>query len=457
VGQVDNLSYSFDGDPRQVDNLSYVIGWIVAEAKLLPANALEKNAPKAVPPLAGFWFRLGALALDIFLLRLALQMTYPALRPLYLSIGSALVVVGPLVAFVYLVLAEGPVGKGMTLGKAIVGIRTTDLSGERASISAAAIRAALLLVLALPFLGSEMGARCAANGDRNGLFLASGMLRGMAMAFIIANVFLVVLHPLKQTAHDLLAGTLVVREAGAHHLSVFLEQIEGQLAPLQRRAIQVAAVAFVALSAINMFGEYRQVFSAEGENYLRFMRLFDKEFRYGPFRPNYRGTMLGWVEGRLASDGMTSESWTRRLNVLAKSGDRPTSQSHTVVLEFRSSGAVKADDLGDSQALAGLGSRAVAWIEREIRDDVYPLDRKMRSRSEIIFQPRCVTLLFVENVNLLLYNHESVIDAEIRPLAIPKSLYEEDVAAREAASAAHASNEATTQTAATDRPTTGGR
>ena len=122
------------------------------ERPLLSPDALDKNAPRLTPPLAGFWFRVGALALDIFLIRMALQMTYPLLKPLYLSLGEASPLVGLAVAYLYLFLAEGPVGKGLTLGKAVVGIRTTDLDGEPLSTGAAAIRAALVFLLILVFL-----------------------------------------------------------------------------------------------------------------------------------------------------------------------------------------------------------------------------------------------------------------------------------------------------------------
>jgi len=430
----------------------------MAEAKLLPANALEKNAPKVVPPLAGFWFRLGALALDIILIRLALQATFPALRPMYLSMGASAIVVGPLVALVYLLLAEGPVGKGMTLGKAIVGIRTTDFAGRQPSLGAAAIRTSLLLVLALPLLGGEMAARMAAQGDAVGLFVAGTLVKGLATAFIIANVFLVVLHPLKQTVHDLLARTLVVREAGAHNLADFLEQVEGQVAPLHRRAVRVAAIAFLALGAINMFGDYRQISSAEGKRYLGFTRSFGREFRYGPFRPDYRGAMFGWVESRVASDGITSGTWALRMAALAKSGDRPTSQSHTVVFEMRSSSAVARDDLGTSEALAALGARALAWTEQQIKADGYPLDRQARSRSETIFQPRHLALLFVENVDLLFYRQTRVVHAEILPLGIARSFYaEEEAAIRKAAEAAISlTTNTATVPAGADRPSSGG-
>ena len=72
--------------------------------QLLPADALAKNAPRTILPLAGFWFRLGALLIDIFILRMALQLTYSALRPFYLSLGPGSTVFGLLVAFVLAIL-----------------------------------------------------------------------------------------------------------------------------------------------------------------------------------------------------------------------------------------------------------------------------------------------------------------------------------------------------------------
>jgi len=421
--------------------------------KLLPADALEKNAPRTIPPLAGFWFRLAALALDIFLLRLAVQATFPALRPFYQSLGSASLAAGLLLAYLYLMLAEGPVGKGMTLGKAILGIRTTNLRGEPLSIQAAAMRAALLLILALPILGGDIAAQCAARGDRNGVFLASAVVKGLASAFLMANVFLVVLHPLKQTAHDLLAGTLVVREAGAHNLSAFLQQATGQIAPLQRRAIQIASVAFVALAAINAFGEYRQIFSSEGDRYFRFVQSFGQEFRYGPFQPHYQGTFYGSFKSRVAHDGLTTGSWTVHWPAGAKPGDGPTSRSHTVVFEFRSRSAIRPDDIGTSQELAAVGMRAVVWTQQQIQNDIYPLDRETRQRaSDNIFQPRYLALLFSREVNALLFGSDRVVYAKILPLLVPEGFYEQESASASVA-APKTKDEQTTRTTLRTIPT----
>jgi len=408
----------------------------MADEKLLPADALERNAPKAVLPLAGFWFRLGALALDIFLIRLAIQTTYPALQPLYLSLGSGSVVVPLAVSFLYLALGEGPVGKGKTLGKAIVQIRATDLRGEMLSAPAAALRALLMLPLAAPFLGGEMGVRLALRGRQTGEFLAGAGLGGLGTSYVLASVFLAVLHPLKRTVADLAAGSIVVREAGAQNLALFLEQIQGQLAASQRRAIQVAAMAFVALSAVYGLTQYKKVFSAESEQYSKFAQSFDNDLAYHQLTPTLGAVPFGAVETVLAREGLTTASWATRLPKPAKPGEGLTSQTQVVVIQFRSNSAVRSDDLGTTRDLDALMTRAVAWIEDHIRNDVYLLDRKSRMTmagafpaKPPIFQPRLAAVVFVEEIDLLYLRNTRFVWADVWPLTLPAGFYEEDLRA----------------------------
>lgn len=414
--------------------------------QLLPADALAKNAPRTILPLAGFWFRLGALLIDIFILRMALQLTYSALRPFYLSLGPGSTVFGLLVAFAYLVLAEGPVGKGMTLGKAILGIRTTDARGDEPTTTAAAIRAALLLVIALPFLAGQIEAPLLVGGNRSGVVAARALFSSLPSAFIIANVFLVVLHPLKQTVPDLLAKTLVVRQAGEHNLSAFLEQAAEQIEPLERRAFRVATIAFLAFGALNLIMSSKDIFSPDGERALRFLRSFNQEFRYGTFTPLFQPALFGSVERRLAQDGLTSESWATHLATSVNSARHAadwTSQSHTLVIEFRSRRPIAPDAAGTPEQMAALRSRALSWTERQIKEDIYPLDRETRTRKRsrddraggqndlLMFQPLYLALLFVEDINLLLFRRDKVVHAEILPLTLPAGFYEnEERAAR---------------------------
>ena len=434
----------------------------MAEEKLLPADALEKNAPKAIPPLAGFWFRLGALALDLFLIRLVLQVTYPALQPFYLSLGSGSVVVPLAVSFLYLALGEGPVGKGKTLGKAILQIRATDLRGEMLSPPAAALRALLMLLLAAPFLGGEVAVRLAVRGQRVGEFLAGAGLNGLGTSYILANVFLVVLDPLKRTVPDHVAGSIVVREAGAHNLPLFLEQIQGQAAPLQRRAIQVAWLAFVALGAIYGFTQYRRVFSAESEQYAQFAQSFDKDFAYNHLRPTLGAVPLGAVENVLAREGLTTASWAAHLPKPTKPGEALTSQTQVVVIQFRSNSAIRSDDLGTTKDLDVLMTRAVSWTDDHIQNDIYLLDRKSRMTmagafpaKPPIFQPRLVAVVFVEEVSLLYLRNSRFVWADVRPLALPASFYQEDLRAARKIQEETQTRQKKVSSGASDRPTSG--
>jgi uncharacterized RDD family membrane protein YckC len=372
-----------------------------------------------------------------------LRLTYPLLRPVYLTLGEASVLAGLFVAFLYVALAEGPAGKGQTVGKRVCGIRTTDADGEPLTGRAAAIRAALLLALALPFLGGYVNQHLIAGGERGTILLVKAVFEGCATAYIIANVFLVVLHPLKQTVHDLAARTIVVREAGSHNLAAFLEQNAEHIAPLQQRAFKIAGIAFIALAAVNVFGTYRQLSSDDFGESFRFLREFEEEFQYDDFQPKLQWATLGWLQVQLGLERPTTASATVKFDVPPVAGETPTVTTHTLVISFRTHTAIPPIDAATSDALRVLGTRAVAWAERRIREDLFPLDLEGRSRTPSsrsggnegdvkVFQPRYIALMLVERVDLLLFKDERVVWVDVFPLGISKQFYQnERKAARE--------------------------
>ncbi|MCX8037006.1 MAG: RDD family protein [Candidatus Sumerlaeia bacterium] len=396
----------------------------MANEGLLPADALEKNAPRPIPPLAGFWFRLGALAIDIFLLRIVFQLTFPLLRTPALQMGSWSVFLGVAVAFIYLFLAEGPVGKGVTVGKAILGIRTTSLLGEPLSPAAAAVRAALLMVLAVPFLCAEWTGHLVLYGNQTAIFFAAGIANGLARAYIVANAFLCVLHPFKQGVHDLAAGSLVLREAGAHNLPAFMEQAAVQASSLRRRALQVSGIAFAALSALHGFSSYRQIFSADAGKQIAFIQSFAREFRSGPFEPFYQPTRLDVVLKWLAEDNQTTtDPLSATVGRQTEANTRPTSDAHVIAIVFRARTAVRPDIHLSSDTVDSLAGRAVRWSEQQITEGLYPFDRESRTRASGIFQPKFLAMVFVEQCNLLLYGQEQIIASKVKPMAIPVGFY----------------------------------
>lgn len=425
--------------------------------QLLSPDALEKNVARPVPPLAGFWFRLGALLLDLLLMRIVLQATYPLMRPVYLSLGPLAAQVVLVVLFVYALLAAGPVGKGSTLGKAVIGIRAVGLRGEPLAPGAAAMRALLwliaamvLLLVVLPVLtwylpplaivfpptGLDIATSYGLRGHQAIAFTIEAAITALGMSYAVANIFLIALDPLKRTAHDLAAQSLVIREAGAHNLSDFMEQIEPNLVPLSRRATRVAVIAFFVVAAISASLGYRDMSSPLYRQHVEEIEQFHRELAYGHFRVSHHLATLGLVEDALARDGLTTQSWALRLPT---PGDHPTSGAHAIVFLFRSNTAIEPDQIGTTEQLDDLSSRAVSWAERQITRNGPLLNRDLRmqmaqttSSDSLVFQPRYATLLFTEDVNLLVYrSRPRIVWNDIRPLQLPADFYDEDRRAAE--------------------------
>jgi len=413
----------------------------MADEGLLPANARDRNALRPVPPLASFWHRLGAVLVDLLLVYMLLRLTFPLLRPFYLQVGAWSVLLTLALVYVYLFLAEGPVGKGRTVGKAVLGIQTTDANGAPLRPTAAAVRAGVMLPYMLPLLSGELSGPFI-GADPTRFYLAQLATHGVGSACIIANVFLAAMHPLRQTVPDLAAGSLVLREAGAHQLAAFQEQVAEQAAPLDRRAKQVAFLAFVALTGVSAFFQYRTLFNPDARRQFRFMEEFRKEFRFQDMTPVFMpGRMLD-LQFLLQREGHTTESITALLKK-AGAADQPSTDTHLVMVVFRSRSAIEPEDLGPPERMQELTRAVAAWAARSIRENAFPLNRESRVRragperaggKPFVFQPRHVALLFVEEINLLLYpftlmppgfhSDIRIVHAEIAPLELSESFYE---------------------------------
>jgi uncharacterized RDD family membrane protein YckC len=409
----------------------------MADEGLLPANALE-NAPKVIPPLAGFWFRFGALVLDLLILHLVLRVTFPALQPLYLAIGKASTALALLLIFLYLFLSDGPIGKGMTLGKMALKIRATDATGAPLRPTAAALRALGMLGYAVPLLWSEVARPFESQGEPNRVFAITFLMWDLATGYVMANIFLVVLHPLKQGAHDLLAGSVVVREAGARQLPAYLVGVAEYAPMLRRRALQTGLAAFVILTAVAAYRDYRRTFSPEERERLQLQWDLAERFAYGNFQADLMPARLRDLFQDLRLHGFTTDT----LKVeYARAGlpDPSTTATFALAILFMSPTRVAADDIGTTAELAALKQRAADWVEQALRENRYPLADRQRKRMEkdresgkeyilAVFQPRYGALLYSEDVYLILFGSRRYVHFELFPLKIPEGLYEKELA-----------------------------
>lgn len=167
-------------------------------------------------PIAGFWRRFAALLFDFMLLWGVMRVAGWVFLDQMLAAPNLAGRLAVIAAFLYFALGNGPVGGGRTVGKVIVGIRTTDLDGNAPTFLQGVLRTAILFpafavsLLVKPLLGGS-DSFAAAQWT---IILQSYL----TLAVLIGCVFAIIFNPFRQGFHDYWAKTLV-RPAGAPQLS----------------------------------------------------------------------------------------------------------------------------------------------------------------------------------------------------------------------------------------------
>lgn len=175
---------------------------------------------------AGFFRRMGAMTFDFLLLYTVQRVLAGMLKEPILANPEAAWFIAGLLGFAYFALGDGPVGKGRTVGKFLVGIRVTTLDGGVPTLLQAAIRNALLFPAIIisrcvnpwafdssTFFGTQMS-----------LILTVYLMASL----FIANVFAMIFNPFKMGLHDYVARTLVRPSAsGQESFAALCERVGG--------------------------------------------------------------------------------------------------------------------------------------------------------------------------------------------------------------------------------------
>ena len=184
------------------------------------ATTRGMTSPAIEKSYAGVIRRLGAYAVDAVLLFVAFGLLLGSIFGLvfYLTVGfewmqsgwlfwAYVFTVVSLPLWLYYSLFESGVRQA-TIGMRLLGLRVTGLSGERISFGRALLRTVVKLIPfevnhAVMFLPVPMA------GEPNPAFRPGFILVGVLMVVYLASVALT---RRKQSIHDLVAGTLVVRD-----------------------------------------------------------------------------------------------------------------------------------------------------------------------------------------------------------------------------------------------------
>jgi uncharacterized RDD family membrane protein YckC len=208
-----NFSTALPGDsPGERKPMSIFQSDEPKQGELLPGLA-----GKTARPFAGFLPRLLALLIDGVALYAAAGMALRSAREPLLELNPWLPYLGLVVGFLYFMLAAGPVGRGRTLGKAVLGLHVVGRDGEPVGWGPALRRTLLQYagvygVMNLGLLDSRYYL-LAWPPDARYAGLLTFMFLGLgSLTLAIALALSMAMHPFKRSWHDQLAGTFVTRE-----------------------------------------------------------------------------------------------------------------------------------------------------------------------------------------------------------------------------------------------------
>lgn len=213
----------------------------------------QDNMGRPMVPIAGFWRRLGAFILDMVALFFFFRFSTLLAGDALLALGDVATYTAALLAYLYFALGDGPVGKGRTLGKFLVGIRTTSLDGNVPRLSQGLVRALLLLPwLPVNYLLVPLVFDLETLAGQ----LAKAVLPIyiFGLAYWIGLAFAVIFNPFRQGLHDFAAKTMV-RPAVAP--SMTFDELTGLVGENWRRFYiqsQInGAIPFLLLSVLFVF------------------------------------------------------------------------------------------------------------------------------------------------------------------------------------------------------------
>ena len=180
----------------------------MSEAEQSPA-ILKPLAER--PPFAGFLSRLGAFIIDCVLLYYIFKGLDRVARPALLALNPLLPYLGHGLVYLYFWIGYGPLTKGRTVGKTLLGIQVAGWDGAPITWAAAAKRALIQQGVFAVFMLFQMVAYLIVIPPSLGFmgYATMVVLSATGFTLLLALSISVIMHPRKLGWHDLWAGSFV--------------------------------------------------------------------------------------------------------------------------------------------------------------------------------------------------------------------------------------------------------
>ncbi len=261
-------------------------------------------------PVAGFWVRAVAFLVDGIVLYFLLYLAALGGREALLSLGKWSPLLAMVVIYGYFWLLDGPVGKGRTVGKVLVNLRTVGREDSQPlSWGQAALRAAILLPPAF-WVNSVLVPVFEPSRGSPVEFYVFSLLPGILSAGLyVAQMVHVAFNPMRQGFHDLASSSLVLTGDQLGTTWAALAEQGGEAALF--RAKKAHQAGWIALAVLTLFFGYdcgQQVRKADQKGYFQERAVLqEKLLEHGVWEISGGAVPVGSETGE-PGEGGTSEA-----------------------------------------------------------------------------------------------------------------------------------------------------
>ncbi len=315
-------------------------------------NSPRSQAPRSLVP--NVILRAGALIIDFGVLYFLAYAANYAFRPTLLQFGRASVLLACAVLYLYFALFNGPFGRGATIGKHFMQIRTVNQQGMTLSWSAALIRAAIQL---FPIYSIQLITTLTWNRQPSDYgLLGIQIILWLCAGVFVASVMWLLVNPLRRALHDQISGSIVVNQIHVYEglgqeLSNALSQVP-PLRPFQRLLLSLSFFIFIILSLPSQIRALQAGELGKGTQHIQKLQSIvgSKDFD------------IQFVSAQaVAAGGIEAEKKEAEL-IKARQQPKPGPRALQYTLQLVKYGNVTQQELAELNSLKGKMPQVKGWL-----------------------------------------------------------------------------------------------
>lgn len=362
------------------------------------------------PPVAGFWVRCIAFILDVILLHFfAYGMVFVFKEQLFV-LGKLAPYFGLAIIFCYFWLANGPVGKGRTIGKSLFNITTLRYDGQPLELKEALVRT--LVQLNYPMVQNIIVPFFLHDVRSQTPLMFSYTIVNLAVAFSIANAVLIGVQPFKQGFHDLLVRSYVAKDPPRLTEEQLVATPDERMTKWRRSAFQSAGIAFVVVLVISLYNVYQTVYSEGTIKAIRLTQEARELFAIEGFELVAVGGTSLPSEEEPADSRQVEPRQVRPDDSVTSTGVRVAKpKRYAFAFLYVRYGNIDDEILEHDRYIRVLLADSKRWVTEKLHTD-------LREMTEQGVTPEQVIFVFEEWLNLVIYNYKDRVYQTSLPLEL---------------------------------------